>query len=69
MRQSRQPEKLAGASRTLKLLEALKDAGSVGRVAGLLLVGSIGLRIACNRVNGASYDGCWGGSYGAQSWW
>lgn len=42
----------AGA-RTVELLEALEDAGGTGGVAGLLLVGSLGLRVACARVNGS----------------
>ena len=57
------------ARRTVELLEALEDAGGVGGVAGLLLVGGLGLRVACSRVNGASYDSSWGVPYGAQRWW
>lgn len=44
----------AGASRTVKRLVALEDTGGGSSVAGLL--GLLG-RVACNGVNGASYDG------------
>jgi hypothetical protein len=44
----------AGA-RTVELLVALEDAGGVGGVAGLLLVGGLGLRVACASVNGSSW--------------
>jgi len=46
-----------GRKRTVELLEALKDTGSIGRVASLLVGGGV-LCFACMRVNGTSYDSC-----------
>lgn len=52
--------KAARASCTFELLESLEDAGSVGGVASLLLVGGLGLCVACNGVNGrGSIDSSW----------
>ena len=36
---------------------------------GLLVVGGLGLRVACRTVNGWSYDSSGGVPYGAQRWW
>ena len=56
-------------SRTVELLEAREDAGGVGGVAGLLLVGGLGLRVACCEVNGVLVGSSRGVPYGAQRWW
>jgi hypothetical protein len=60
---------MLGASRTVELLVAREDAGGVGGVAGLLLVGGLGLRVACSEVNGVSVGSSRGVPYGAQRWW
>jgi hypothetical protein len=48
-----------GAGRTVELLEPFKNAGRIGLVTGLLVRGGLLVHVACERVNGASYDGSW----------
>jgi hypothetical protein len=55
-----EPGREKAGARTVELLEALEDAGGVGRVAGLLLVGGLGLRVACASVNGSPWSSSWG---------
>jgi hypothetical protein len=47
---------VVGASRTVKLLEALENTRGAGGVTRLLSCGGLLVHIACERVNGRSYD-------------